>query len=425
MGRRNWSVFGDLRPEETLTIVVPIRAGHEPAVRALLDERPDDRERLGRVLSLHFGRMLILPPHAESGGPSLLVISTNYDPPRDAHMDALLDAFGDRLHELCQHCRGFSAEAEHVQALKAFLLRHDIPAAAFYVGHPWQTAEEIRAEERLRNDVDRHVDARAEERGWDGVSPAQVHDWLRTRTRATEPEPSAPRPRADTRPRLWALTILAATVLLATLPFWGVMAVLLRRRERIDAAQDGSLAEVSDEHLVDLREREDRILQNQLTHLVEVKPGFVRIFTACAVLRTIEVLARYYYNEGRLGGIPTIHFAKWIFVDDGRRLLFFSNYDGTWENYLGEFIDLASAGLTAVWSNTVGFPPARWLVGEGSRQEHRFKTWTRAHQCPTQFWHSSYRDISVRAILAHRQLRAGLANPRLSDEEVTAWTRTI
>ena len=105
-----------------------------------------------------------------------------------------------------------------------------------------------------------------------------------------------------------------------------------------------------------LKELEDRVVQNQLSHVVAVKPGFVRSFILKRVLSAIDALARYYFVHGRLGTIGSIHFARWVFIDDGKRFLFFSNYDGSWESYLGDFIDLAAIGLTGVWSNTVGFP---------------------------------------------------------------------
>src|SRR5262249_30863844 len=128
-------------------------------------------------------------------------------------------------------------------------------------------------------------------------------------------------------------------------------------------------------------------------------------------------------DRGDLGGITSIHYARWMILDD-RRLLFFSNFDGSWESYLGEFVDQASSGLTSVWSNTVGFPPARWLLGAGARDEERFKNWTRTHQIETQVWYSAYPKLSVQNINDNTKLRRGLAN-RPSDDELAAWRRTL
>ena len=45
-------------------------------------------------------------------------------------------------------------------------------------------------------------------------------------------------------------------------------------------------------------------------------------------------------------------------------------------------------GLTAVWSNTVGFPRTRFLVQGGATDELLFKTLTRQSQVPSLAWYS-------------------------------------
>jgi len=124
--------------------------------------------------------------------------------------------------------------------------------------------------------------------------------------------------------------------------------------------------------------------------------------------------------RGTLGGIPTIHFARWVVLDGGRRLLFFSNFDGSWENYLGDFIDKAAPGLTAVWSNTVGCPRSEKLVGGGARDEQRFKSWTRDHQIFTQVWYSAYKELTVDNINNNSKVREGLYG-RLGPEATKEW----
>ena len=150
----------------------------------------------------------------------------------------------------------------------------------------------------------------------------------------------------------------------------------------------------------------------------------------------IDVVARVHSVRGDLGGITAIHFARWVILRDQRsaaerrgrakrhRLLFFSNYDGSWESYLGEFIDRAASGLTAVWSNTCGFPATRALIQDGARDEEAFKQWTREHQIPTQVWWTGAPDSTVRNvrddIWIRRRLDRGLA-----DDEVQTWMRRL
>ena len=165
-------------------------------------------------------------------------------------------------------------------------------------------------------------------------------------------------------------------------------------------------------------------VQNQLTHLVEIKPGWFRLLTLKAVLAAINLLARFTYNQGTLGTITTIHFARWVFIDNNRRLLFFSNYDGSWESYLGDFIDKANLGLTGIWSNTVDFPRTRFLVLDGATDEEPFKAWTRNHQIPTQVWYSAHPYETVRNILDNVQLRNGLER-NLNDAALRDWLRLL
>jgi Dyp-type peroxidase family len=174
-----------------------------------------------------------------------------------------------------------------------------------------------------------------------------------------------------------------------------------------------------------LTAQEDYVLQNQLTHLVEVKPNQFRTSTLRFVLWAVYNLGRYYWNKGKLGGIPTIHFARWVLIDGGKRLLFFSNFDNNWESYLGDFVDKAAIGLTGVWSNCWGYPPTKNLIGEGATNADQFKNWARSHQLPTQVWYSAYPYISVRNESNNTLIRAGLYNDRMSPEALDTWLRTV
>ncbi|WP_172680213.1 hypothetical protein [Methylomonas koyamae] len=176
---------------------------------------------------------------------------------------------------------------------------------------------------------------------------------------------------------------------------------------------------------------EDRQLQNHLTSVIEIKPGNFRFYTLKVVLAGINLVAKLVATKGNLSGIVTIHFARWVILPGNaggrRRLLFMSNYDGSWENYLGEFIDHASVGLTAVWSNTQqakdrGFPDTQWLaLRGGSRDEQRFKNFARNSQLPELVWYSAYTDLSVKNIENNRRIHAGL----FSTTDLAAWLKCL
>ena len=106
--------------------------------------------------------------------------------------------------------------------------------------------------------------------------------------------------------------------------------------------------------------------------------------------------------------IPTIHFAHWIMLDKGDHMLFTSNFDGSWQQYIGDFIDKSGWGLTAIWSNAVGFPRAYFLFAGGAYKEQEFLAWSRYYQIPTQFWYSAYPDLSIKNKINSSKIRDGL-----------------
>ena len=168
-----------------------------------------------------------------------------------------------------------------------------------------------------------------------------------------------------------------------------------------------------------LEGQEDVVVQNQLTHVAIVKPGEFRKTLLRAVLFAINVFAHRVFVEGNLGGIPSIHFARWVILGDGR-LLFFSNFDGTWDSYLGDFIDKASAGLSSIWSNTEWFPKTEYLVWGGAQDADAFKRWARERQVPMQVWYTAYPRYSVQNI-RNAFPSAQQATAELSPDEAATW----
>ncbi len=158
--------------------------------------------------------------------------------------------------------------------------------------------------------------------------------------------------------------------------------------------------------------------QNHLASITRVKPGFVRRWLLRLTLFAIDNLSRFWFNRGELGGIPTILSARWVLIDEGRRLLFLDNYGGAWESYLNEFIDMpAVKGLNAIWSNTFvsfggtsyGFPATKLLFWRGAQDERPFKAYVRQSQVETVVWYGAYRTLSVVNINASSELRQSLS----------------
>ena len=206
----------------------------------------------------------------------------------------------------------------------------------------------------------------------------------------------------------------------ATLP--GLL-LWLRRLEASDPVQDE--VAISPELLASLERAEDQITQNHMASVVLVKPGILRAVLIRAGLRGLGLLLRVLATDGYLGSMRTIHFAHWTLASNGGRLVFFSNFDGSWESYLDDFIAKAHGGLSLAWGSCVGFPSCRFLVLEGASHGRQFKAWARRSMAPASFWLSAYPNDTVDQIERKTALANGLRRPALTEQEAAAWIRTL
>ena len=413
-----------------LTIIVPLVAGKQQALGSLLTDVGEHIQTnslipFARLTLTHFLRWVLLPPAAE-GGTWQLAFECNHDGSPEQLLEELLTQAPLGLHRIYQHCVGYPLSTLELprgdtdtRAALRYLLAHRLPYSAFYVGSPGLSVRQIRGQEQLRQHVERSLDRQlASAHGSSKPSALALCRRALAELR-TDPALSSLLDLKDDGPaihpaRLVAgvlAAVLASPTLLAGLAAIGV-------KELFDK-QSPSLA-VPDEARA-LMAREDLQIQNQLTHIVPLKPGALRAASTRVVLGAIDFLAHALFTQGQLGGISSIHFARWVIIDDGARLLFFSNYDGSWESYLGDFIDKAAVGLTAVWSNTELFPDTHLLVLKGARDEERFKAWTRAHQVTTQLWYSAYPELTVRNIVENRKLCSELQRGFSTEAAAAAW----
>jgi cytochrome P450/deferrochelatase/peroxidase EfeB len=191
----------------------------------------------------------------------------------------------------------------------------------------------------------------------------------------------------------------------------------LRRQETTDQPLD---KESSADNVAAILSHENAAAQNHMTAVSHIKAGPVRRLALRLVFAVVWFAVVSFFRRGYLSDIGTIHFARWFSPKGTRKLFFFSNYDGSWESYLEDFITLAHAGLTAVWSNTLDFPKTNNLFFNGAEDGDRFKRWARRQQIPTQFWFTAYPDLTTDRIRTNAEIRYGLATAR-SESLARAW----
>ena len=442
--------------QDGLTVITEIEEEQVEALKAFLvreideDVEANPHVPFARLTRVHFARWVVLDAATDALGrptPPSLVFSTNFDGPLRAHLDELLDVAGHGISHVYGHCKGFPPSGKRSRdAVLAYLHRHRAGYNTLYVGTRGRTVMQIRQEAQLRDALQGYLDGESRRRDLSKEDVRTIRDDVRRFVRG-RPELAWARTPAPEPGRFWPKAsdaILAGAAALGVgalvaaglgafgrggLPALGGLvglplalgAVVLRSKEARD--REDPITTDAD-HVLELARREDFIVQNQLSSVTDVKSGLFRQLVLRAVLYVIDLAARYVYTRGRLGTIPTIHYARWVLIDGGRRLLFFSNFDGSWENYLGDFIDKAASGLTAVWSNADGFPKARWLTRDGATDEQRFKAYTRNSQVPTQVWYSAYKRLTVQNINNNTAIRAGLYGD-LTPAQTEAWLRRL
>ena len=222
----------------------------------------------------------------------------------------------------------------------------------------------------------------------------------------------------------WAGTLLWIALGLLSVPVTVLgLLVCLRILERGESSQDAP--PVDPVMLREMARREDWIPQNHMGSLVLIKPGLLRAVLIRAGHFGLGRLLRIIARNGYLGSMRTIHFAHWAMVNNNSRLLFFSNFDQTWESYLDDFIEKAHIGLTLAWGCGVGFPPARFLIFDGASRGRQFKDWARHSMAVSRFWYSAYRDLTAEQVERNYRLALGLRKPSLSDQEATLWIKDL
>src|SRR5438477_892476 len=411
-----------------LTFIARVKPEKTEDLRKLLKLIQDDPEKNSCVpfrslQLLHFASFVL--HESQEYGP-YLVFENNFDGLLQAYLDDLYLHASRGLHQVYSCCQDYTVtSAGDRQRLFAYLHAHVVRPNAYHIGNTGRSVKRILDEQTLRDALETRADALAQ-----SVPPPSPSGLLGAFQNFVRSDPQfawvsgvGPRQTFIEWFMPWVKFVAVILLVIVLLPIWllpGIIGLLvLRFKESTDPVQS-SAAKV--QNVKDLVDREDRTpsVQNHMASITIVKPGWLRRLTLRVVLWAINLLARAKATHGELSGIPSIHFAHWSVIDNGRRLLFLSNFDGSWENYLDDFIDKASSGLTAVWSNTLNFPRTQFLLWGGARDGSRFKAVARDSQTVTNAWYSAYWDLTVQGIDNNSSIREDVLNP-LDATATKAW----
>jgi hypothetical protein len=425
-------------------VLAPVATGRAPELRKLLatmNRSPgivDPQNAVvpfARFSALHFARFVVLEDvttneiaayGVQPGNyPIYLAFMADFDGERNSFTAELVRIAGQGLRQIFSYCEGFSQDAD----LTAWIAANNVPIATNYVNWLGRTSRQVGEESALHTALAGYVGQNAA--GLAGLQPQDVHQRLRQYIRSEQQAgclslaPEAPTP-LGWRIRNFAHCVGVLLALLLLLPFLLVylpfFLIMLRREEKSDPAISYRVALG---HANQLALLEDHDVTNQFTVMGSLKPGWFPRSTLVFLLWVANWTTQHFYNRGRLARISTIHFARWVFMDDKQRLVFASNYDASLEGYMDDFINKVGFGLNLVFGVGVGYPRTRFLILDGAKDEQKFKYVLRRHELPTEVWYNAHPGLTALDRHRNSMIREGLEQDSLSDVEARQWLQLI
>jgi hypothetical protein len=433
-----------MTPQSNFMVLAPINPKREMELRQLLDSmnRAPGRVEPNNALipfaefdTLHFARFVILDDKTTEdvhvygltprSYPLYLAFLGDVDGDANAFLGQLIERAGNGLVRIFSCCVEFTPDTD----LLAWMRQHHAPAIAAYVNWRGRTVRQIREEAALYEALESCIERNAnifQDLAW-----RERHAKLQSFVNAEKSAGRLTLSKESPTPVGWQirnllhmiglplLVLIASPLLILLGPFY---IVALRRLEKTDP----EVCPVADQkHSENLSRFEDHDVTNQFSAMGSLKPGLVRLLTTMGVLKTVDYGARHITRPGRLGRIRSIHFARWVFVAGTERMIFCSNYDGSVESYMDDFINKTGFGLNASFSNGVGYPRTNWLVLDGCIDERKYKEYLRRHTLPTQVWYKAYPGLTAVDLERNTRIRRGLESLSMTDEEAREWVALL
>lgn len=436
-----------MTPQSSFMIVAPITDSHLEEMQMLLGSMnqkeidghanpKNDLVPFGQFDRLHFARFTIIEAKTaeeirEFGvtprpwQPKLAFIG-DIDGERDSFLAELAENAGPGLTKIFSLCDSFSIEDDN---LLEWMIEHNVESAASYVNWIGRTVKQIQEESALQKSLSKYLSAIADDVGREKtralrqklLSHVEIEKH-EGRLTLTPPDPTACEWTIRNLIHLIGIPVvllLLSPLFLLILPFF---AIRLRLLERSDPEL---FIRPDRDHIRQLSKQEDFDVSNQFNVFGDVKPGIFRKLTFKFLLLLTDYFARHVYNRGFLGRIKTIHFARWVFMDADNRVFFASNYDGSHESYMDDFINKVGWGLNLTFSCGVGYPRTQWLIKEGAQRELQFKYTQRRHQLRSEVWYKAYPGLTAVDLSRNSRIRKGVEVRQSNDQEIKDWLSLI
>ncbi|MFC4871784.1 peroxidase [Negadavirga shengliensis] len=434
-----------------LTVTVSIDEDRLEAVNALLEgfrkDLADDVATYRQKLpSTFFISWLTLPAqsYAEKEQlPARILLMTSYVGSKRRHIKELASVMGKHLKMVFGHSHEFPHWVEGNKGMEDFLNKKGV-FHAFYSGFKFVLPEDVPKEKHLKETVYTYLNEQRSTEGFDQPSPEQIKQKIEAFI-CDNPDLkwAYKRPHETKRDRLKMLVplLLFACIMLGSLvclvlsffmdvlilkigaiilpAFLLVMFFLflwLRINENNPHIPNKP---VEDGWIRKIVMREKNPVINEMTVIAPLKKGWIRRIFLAVSLRLISLVGYFTY-------IPTVHTARWLQIDKGKRLVFIANFDNISEAYAHDFVDSEnrSRNLSVIFSHAAGFPPTKWLVKKGYNHRSEYMKGVRAHQKITQFWYAFNTELSVENLKTNRRFREGLFKS-MDEDKLREWLLTI
>jgi Dyp-type peroxidase family len=443
-----------------------IRPGHDLALRRVLNDVGERRLGthpdlpFAQLDMLHFASLTIF--HDDKLGDDL-IFECAFDGGESEFLDALVGAGNRGLDKIYEHCNGF-VPGSGAHLMKQFLKDAIHKPNLFHIGNPGRKVRHINSEKKLRETIDdvldKHRHGPTDAAGFLAIvrtavnapkstatdlfptEQGSVFRWDRDPENKNYPlvawqglfvfvgilgfavtyavtklplignpvsnwiesslgQPLTLSPRSDlgtTRlEKMVARGKLVAGIFgLLTVAAFGLVFPAKPKEEK-------DRDPVNLDKIQSLLEQEDQIgyVQNHLASVVSLRRGWYPRLKLRVTFAVLNQVYRAFFTRGALAGVPGIHFGHWTILDDGR-LLFLSNYDGSWDNYLDDFYERMREGIGVLWGQAETFP------GVPPKGGAVFKAWARMQQTSELVWYSAYPDLTVDSIDNNSRIRRGL-----------------
>ncbi|WP_245189486.1 peroxidase [Lunatimonas salinarum] len=432
-----------------LTVTVKIAEEQIDAASLLLEQlnrelRESKSIYQKEIPSVLFLSWLVLPTQVYAGEerlPARILLMTSYVGNHKNHLRELARCFSTKMQQVFSLSDEFPADAN--VDLVAFLRKKSIPNT-FYAGFKFVATQDIDQEAQLKEEVFNHLTNRSRAVDLASRSPSEmkqlIEDFVKDHPKLQWARQGIPGVRWDRIRMLFPLglfvLLMSSSLISLILRFFMdgmvldilvwffpvfvaamLILFLLLRLNELNPHIPGTAA--SDERVRDIVTRETNPVINEMTVIAPLKKGWIRRVFLAVSLRLVFLIRYFSY-------IPTVHTARWLQTDNGKRLVFIATFDNISEAYAHDFVDSErrTMNMAVIFSHAFGFPATRWLVHKQYNHRSEYMKGVRAHQQITQCWYAYNEGLSVENLKNNRAFREGLFK-EMKDDEIREWLLRI